>query len=55
MKTSPVSFRSLMCFTIDNGQPKLAIPEMIQTAFTYNDKLSGYTLEKDIFEYDNIK
>ena len=51
MKTSPVSFGSLMCFTINNGQPKLAIPRMLQTAFAHNDKLSGYTLEEDIFEF----
>ena len=48
MKTSPVSFGSLMCFTIDYGKPKASIPSMLNIAFVCNSKLSGYNLQKDV-------
>lgn len=51
MKTSPVSFGSLMCFTIDDGKPKASIPSMLNIAFVCNGKLSGYNLQKDVVEF----
>ena len=51
MKTSPVSFGSLMCFTINDGKPKASIPSMLNIAFMCNSKLSGYDLQKDVFQY----
>ena len=51
MKTSPVSFGSLMCFTIDDGKPKASIPSMLNIAFVCNSKLSGYKLDKDVVQF----
>ena len=51
MKTSPVSFGSLMCFTINDGKPKASVPEMVNMAFMCNPKLSGYNLDKDVIEF----
>ncbi len=48
MKTSPVSFGSLMCFTIKDGKPKASVPSLVQLAFQCNPRLSGYNLDKDI-------
>lgn len=52
MKTSPVSFGSLMCFTINDGKPKASIPSMLNIAFSCNPKLSGYNLEKDVVQFN---
>ena len=51
MKSSPVSFGSLMCFTINDGKPKASIPSMLNIAFACNPKLSGYQLEKDVVQF----
>lgn len=51
MKTSPVSFGSLMCFTINDGKPKASVPEMINLSFAMNSKLSGYDLQTDVIDF----
>lgn len=51
MKTSPVSFGSLMCFTINDGKPKASVPEMIKLSFAMNGKLSGYDLQTDVIDF----
>lgn len=51
MKTSPVSFGSLMCFTINDGKPKASVPDMLKIAFVCNNKLSKYNLQKDVIEF----
>lgn len=49
MKTSPVSFGSLMCFTIDDDKPKAPVTDMVKMAFLCNDKLMNYNLDKDVW------
>ena len=52
MKVSPVSFKSLLCFTINDNKPKGALPTMIKTAFAYNPQLKNYKLDPNIQHYD---
>ncbi len=47
MKTSPVSFGSLMAFTINDKKPKENAGNMVKTAFIFNYNLSDdYVLEQ---------
>lgn len=51
MNISPVSFKSLLCFTINDKKPKGELPTLIKTAFSYNKDLKGYKLvEKPLYE-----
>ena len=51
MNVSPVSFKSLFCFTINDKRPKGELPLMIKTAFSYNKELKGYKLvEKPLYD-----
>ena len=51
MNVSPVSFKSLLCFTINDKKPKGELPTLIKTAFSYNRDLKGYKLvEKPLYE-----
>lgn len=52
MNVSPVSFKSLLCFTIDDNKPKGMLPAMIKTAFAYNPQLKGYKLDPNIVHHD---
>jgi|GEM_PF-6227294 len=51
MKTSPVSFGSIMVFTLNDGKPKAPVPLLIRTAFSNNDALKKYHLLEDTYEY----
>lgn len=44
MKTNPVSFGSLMVFTIDDGKPKIPIPVSMKISFQKNPDLMGYNI-----------
>lgn len=48
MKTNPVSFKSLLVFTIKDGKPKAPVPDLIRASFNNNDFLKQYHLDKDI-------
>ena len=48
MKTNPVSFKSLLVFTIKDGKPKAPVPDLIRASFNNNDTLKQYGLDKDI-------
>lgn len=52
MKISPVSFGSLMTFTIEDGQPKVPVPYMVKMSFRHNNKLQGYDLQEDILVHE---
>lgn len=51
MKTSPVSFGSIMVFTLNDGKPKANTADMVRTSFQYNYDLSDYQLIKTV-KYD---
>lgn len=44
MNTRPVSFGSLMVFTINDNRPKADVPTLIKTSFKNNPQLKGYNL-----------
>mgnify|MGYP005770532771 CR=1 FL=1 len=46
MNIRPVSFGSLMVFTIKDNKPKMDVPSLVGLSFNNNDKLKGYSLEK---------
>lgn len=46
MKTNPVSFKSLLVFTINDGKPKAPVPELIRMSFKHNDILKNYSLDQ---------
>lgn len=52
MKTSPVSFGSLMCFTLKNNKPKAPVTDMVKMAFMCNDKLANYDLCDDVLVHE---
>lgn len=52
MKLSPVSFKSLMVFTINDGKPRASVPDLVRTAFSYNPVLKPYSLDKDNFVHE---
>ncbi len=49
MKSSPVSFGSLMCFSISQ-RPSVGIPDMLKLSFNRNPNLNMYNLQ-DTFTY----
>ncbi len=52
MNISPVSFKSLMCFTIKDGKAKAPVPDLVKLAFNNNKYLSSrYRLDKQITKY----
>ncbi len=55
MNIPPVSFKSLMVFTLEDGKPTESIPNLMQTAFDYNPSLSNYSLQKDVFHFNDAK
>lgn len=50
MAIRPVSFGSLMVFTLKDGKPKADVPTLVKTAFNNNSHLRGYQLQ-DGFTY----
>lgn len=44
MKISPVSFRSLIVFNIDNDRPQAGIKDLLRLSFNNNPKLKNYSL-----------
>ncbi len=51
MKTSPVSFGSIMVFTINDEKPKANTGDMVKTSFRFNSDLSSfYVLESRKFD-----
>lgn len=53
MRISPVSFGSLMCFTIKDGKAKVPVPDLVKLAFNNNNYLKKrYRLENKISVYD---
>ncbi len=52
MNISPVSFGSLMCFTLPDGKPKAPVPVFLKMAFKNNSSLKKYNLDKDITKFD---
>ncbi len=53
MKTSPASFGTLMCFSINN-KPSASIPDMLKLSFNRNPNLRKYKLQ-DTFQYTDDK
>ena len=51
MKTTPVSFGSLMVFTIKDDKPKAPVPALIKTTFDNNPDLFRYNLS-DIVKFE---
>ena len=50
----PVSFGSLMVFTINDNRPKASIPQLMKISFNNNPALKTYTLT-DTIEYTQEK
>lgn len=50
MKSAPISFGSLMVFTIKDNKPKAPIPALVKTSFLNNPKLAKYKLQ-DTFHH----
>ena len=50
MKTSPVSFGSILVFTLNDGKPKASVPDMVNISFQNNPLLADYNL-LDTFQY----
>ncbi len=53
MKISPVSFKSIMVFTLNDGKPKAPVMDLVRTAFEYNPALQSYSLDKDNFVFED--
>lgn len=51
MSIRPVSFGSLMVFTLNDGKPKADVPTLVKTAFNNNEQLREYSL-KDGFKHE---
>ena len=54
MNISPVSFGSLMCFTLPDGKPKAPVPVFLKTAFKNNPSLKKYNLKIDEYKGETI-
>ena len=54
MNISPVSFGSLMCFTLNDGKPKAPVPVFLKTAFKNNPSLKKYNLQVDEYKGEPI-
>ena len=52
MAIRPVSFGSLMVFTLKDGKPKADVPTYVRTAFKNNEQLKGYEL-KEGYKYED--
>lgn len=44
MNINPVSFGSLMVFTLNDNKPKAPVPNLVRTSFRNNSQLKGYNL-----------
>lgn len=51
MSVRPVSFKSILVFTINDGKPKADVPSLIKATFGYNKQLKDYKLQ-DTFEHN---
>lgn len=54
MQINPLSFKSLMVFTLEDNKPKAPIPLLMKAAFDNNPKLSSYLLT-DVVEFNDDK
>lgn len=45
MRTNPVSFKSLLVFTLNDGKPRASVPEIVRMAFKHNDNLKQYQVD----------
>lgn len=54
MAIRPVSFGSLMVFTIKDGKPKADVPTLVKTAFNNNSQLKGYQLKDGFRHYGEV-
>ncbi len=51
MSIKPISFGSLLCFTLKDGKPKAPVPSMVMAAFRNNPGLKMYKLDQKIRQY----
>ena len=51
MSVKPVSFKSILVFTIKDGKPKADVPSLTRATFEYNNQLKKYNLQ-DTFEHE---
>ncbi len=51
MRVSPVSFKSLMVFTLPDDKPSLETPQLMQLSFEHNKNLQNYYLT-DLVHYN---
>ena len=42
MRVPPVSFKSLMVFTLPSDKPKLEVPQLMELSFNHNQALKNY-------------
>ena len=54
MRVSPVSFKSLMVFTLPSDKPQLQVPQLMELSFSHSQALKGYALS-DLVHYDKEK
>ncbi len=54
MNINPVSFKSLMVFTLNDGKPKAPVPFIMQTAFNNNSNLKEYNLTDTVSFSEDI-
>ncbi|MCD7878832.1 MAG: hypothetical protein LUG16_02730 [Candidatus Gastranaerophilales bacterium] len=52
MSISPVSFKSLMVFTLKDNKPKASVPDLVKMSFANNPKLKNYKLQNNIIHHD---
>lgn len=52
MKTNPVSFKSLLVFTINDGKPHAPIPDIVRAAFKNNPALKQYDFDTYVRTHD---
>lgn len=51
MRTNPVSFKSLLVFTLNDGKPRATVPDIVRMAFKHNDFLKQYNVDPFIREH----
>ena len=54
MRVPPVSFKSLMVFTLPSDKPKLEVPQLMELSFKHSQALKGYSLS-NLVHYDKEK
>lgn len=54
MRVPPVSFKSLMVFTLPSNKPKLEVPQLMELSFKHSQALKGYSLGS-LVHYDKEK